>query len=127
MKKIVVLLAVLGVAAYAVNSWAGGGCCPSKAKSGQSASLEKSKDCGADYLSGVNLSDEQKEQIASLKAECDNSGCSATSHEKFTAGLKEILTAEQMEQCRKTCADNGWQCPLDKFENKASAATDQKS
>src|SRR5438093_8774845 len=75
-------------------AYAGGDCCPG-AKAGAS-------DCGAAFAS-LNLSDEQKSKIAALKQECDKEGCSEAALEKFTKGLADILTPEQLAQFKAAC------------------------
>lgn len=61
----------------------------------------------------LDLTDEQKAKIATLKEECAKIGCPLTSRAKFSSGLKEILTPKQLAQvtaaCKKAGAKN---CPL---------------
>lgn len=115
------LVAIAIASMFVVSaSQAGSSCCGSK-KDGSSAKLSsKSESCGG-VFDQLNLTDEQKAQFAELKANCDKSDCSKTGYQKFMDGAHKILTEEQMAKCRSICAENGWQCPMEKSTTEAKA------
>lgn len=97
MKQILMLITA-AVLAVGTTAFAGEECCPSK----------KGKDCVV-VLDKLNLSEKQKKQVAALKAECDKTGCEVAAKAKFVAGLKKILTPQQIELCKK---EGSGSCPL---------------
>jgi Spy/CpxP family protein refolding chaperone len=115
MKRLLALL-VAGVVGFGVASaFAGEGCCAAgKAKADAKAG------CG-DMFSKLNLTDAQKSKVAELKKECDATKCTEASRAKFMAGLKGILTPEQMAQCEAECKKAGASssCPMKKAEGTA--------
>jgi hypothetical protein len=97
MKKILGLMMAAALMAGAATVYAGSGCCPaSKAKA-------EAKGGCADSFSGLKLSAEQKAKLDVLTADCEKTQCSKTAHEKLTAGVKEILTAEQYADWKAQC------------------------
>ena len=57
-------------------------------------------------------------KLASLKSECEGIGCSVTSEKKYTAGLKKILTEEQLSKCKTECEKKDAECPIAKVAKK---------
>lgn len=61
----------------------------------------------------LDLTDEQKARVATLKEECAKVGCPLTGRAKFCAGLKEILSPKQFAQMTATCKKaEAKNCPL---------------
>jgi Spy/CpxP family protein refolding chaperone len=117
MKKVLGLVLMGALLFGASMSYAGGACCAAK---GDKTQAKASKDAYcSDVLSKLNLTDDQKKKIADLKAECDKGGCSADGQAKYMKGLKEILTAEQIEQCKAECEKaHKTACPFTKSDSK---------
>jgi len=117
-------LAVAGVVAFGVSAQAQ--CCAGKKQSSKTLTTASAKgaSCSVDFLSGLNLSEEQREQVASLEKECAKE-CSTDQQAKFWSGMKEILNQEQLAQCKAQCEEAGWRCPLDRVEKEAM--TDDKA
>ncbi len=113
MKKVFAFTVAVAVLAGAASVYAGEGCCAAgKAKA------EAKAGCG-DMFSKLNLTDEQKAKVAALKKECDESKCTEAARAKFMAGLKEILTPEQLAQCEAQCKKAGVSaCPMKAAEAK---------
>lgn len=120
--KRLIALTVVAVLAMGAAAFAGEGCCAAgKAKT--QAKADGKSGC-SDVFSKLNLTDEQKTKVAALKKECDATKCSEASRAKFMAGLKEILTPEQLAQCEAECKKAGISsCPGKKS---AQATTDSK-
>lgn len=123
MKRILSWMLVSAVLASGPALYAGGACCPSK-KSDKTAAkadqADKAGGCG-DVLSKLNLTDEQKKKVEALKADCDKDGCTEATQAKFMKGLKEILTAEQIAQCKAECEKaNKTACPMMKKDEPKS-------
>jgi Spy/CpxP family protein refolding chaperone len=98
--------------------YAGSACCPASKKAKTEAKAGKEGSC-VDVLSKLNLSDEQKKKVEALRADCDKEGCSETSKVKFTKGLKEILTPEQIAACKTECEKmDKSACPFMKGDSK---------
>jgi Spy/CpxP family protein refolding chaperone len=116
MKRLFAFLVAAAVVAGAASVYAGGACCAA-GKDKKTASAK------ADCFAKLNLTDEQKAKLATLKAECDKTECTQTSHEKFMSGVKEILTAEQLTAWQADCekmGKSGAQCPYSRSSgNKA--------
>jgi len=106
-----VLLAVAGSIALAGHVWAGGGCCPAS-KSEKSASKKYSSCTKA--LKGIELSDEQKAQIAAIEAECEAEGMTAEACAKSMDKIRSVLTDEQRstydDACGKSAGSKGGDC-----------------
>ena len=119
MKRLMVLTAAAAFVIGALTVQAGEGCCAA-GKAKLQAKAEGKAGCG-DILSKLNLTEEQKTKVAALKKECDASKCSEAGKAKFMAGLKEILTPEQLAQCEAECKKAGAEksCPMKKAEAKA--------
>ena len=108
--------AVIGLGAASV--YAGPGCCAA-GKAKDQAKAEGKSGC-SDVFSKLNLTDEQKTKLAALKKECDETKCTESARTKFTAGLKEILTPEQLAQCEAECKKAGVKsCPAMSAQAKA--------
>ena len=107
-----VVAALIGLGAASV--YAGEGC-----SAAGKAKAEGKGGC-SDVFSKLNLTDEQKTKLAALKKECDGSKCTESARTKFTAGLKEILTPEQLAQCEAECKKAGVKsCPAMSAQAKA--------
>jgi Spy/CpxP family protein refolding chaperone len=110
-------LVLAGVVALGVASYAGDGCCAAgKAKAG-----------GASEMFGkLSLTADQKAKLTALQDECMKGKCTETAHEKFTKGVKEILTPEQYAQWKSDCdkAAKGGTCP---YMKSAAAKSGDKS
>lgn len=119
MRKLACIVALIVAGAGVQYVSAGGGCCPG-AKSAdmkkQEAKVEK-KDAsactvGGEISSTLNLTEEQKTQLASLQEECAKTECTYTSQKKYSEGLKKVLTAEQLKQYQAECEKAGCAFPL---------------
>ncbi|MCX7827317.1 MAG: hypothetical protein N2689_17440, partial [Verrucomicrobiae bacterium] len=86
----------------------GGGCSISGAKADVSCPCGP---CGA-ALDKMQLTDEQKEKLAILTADCSKVECPKAMRGKFCAGLKEILTPQQLNQVKAACKKAGVDCPM---------------
>lgn len=118
MKRIVCWLVAGAVLANAPALYAGAACCAAKKEAKTEVKDTKTSDCG-DILSKLNLTEEQKKKVETLKAECDKGGCNEETQAKFLKGLKEILTADQIAQCKTECEKaNKTACPLGKSDSK---------
>ncbi|MBU0677848.1 MAG: hypothetical protein KJ626_06995 [Verrucomicrobia bacterium] len=119
MRKLFVLLAVAAVAIAwsGVQADAGSGCCPySKDKKTDAGTQGKkacsySEDC-SEAFSALDLSAEQKEALSKLSADCDKTACDKTSKSKWSEGVTEILSEEQLEQLKESCKAKGRSCSL---------------
>ncbi len=94
-KALAFLTATL-VASASVSLYAGdkAGCCM------KTASNETK--VGMSYAQ-LNLSAEQETKLKNLEADCAKAGCSKESMEKFQAGAKDILSAEQYAKFKAHC------------------------
>lgn len=121
MKRILSLLVAGVVLMGGSMAFAGGACCASK-DGAKDAKTDKSVGCSGETLSKLNLTDEQKKKVEALKAECTkDGGCSEGNHAKFMKGLKEILTADQLAQCKAACEKDGKSgCPMMKKDDSKS-------
>ncbi len=88
MLKAVMFTAVLGLAGV---SYAGGACCPAKAKSEAQAALSP---CGK-AIQGMDLSEEQKAKIAEIEVSCQAAGSTAEACAKSKSEIRDLLTDEQ--------------------------------
>jgi len=120
MKKLLAFAVAAVIGIGMTSAFAGDGCCMSgKAKGDAKAG------CG-DMFSKLSLTEAQKTKLAELKKECDATKCTEASKAKFMAGLKEILTPEQLAQCEAECKKAGVSsgCPMMK---KAEVTAEKKS
>lgn len=121
--KRIVCMAVAGAIMLAGSMvHAGSACCASKKDARTDAKADKAEKavgCG-DVLSKLNLTDNQKKKVEALKADCDKESCTEATQAKFIKGLKEILTADQLSQCKAECEKaNKTACPLMKTDPKS--------
>jgi len=58
-------------------------------------------------LDSLTLTADQKTKVDALMADCKKGTCSKEARVKMTAGLKEILTADQFTQWQAQCAAKG--------------------
>ena len=90
MKKILglTLVAMIGVGA----AFAGDGCCMSKAgvKAGGSCEM----------TAKLNLTDAQKIKLTALQERCQRAVSTSERRAMFQKGIEEILTPEQLAQCK---------------------------
>lgn len=114
MKKL--MIAMAGLLLAAGYAQAGSGCCPLSAKKAEAADAAQTQvakaeaaleHCSMECLDTIELSAEQKEQIQTVKAECDQMECSVSAKKQMTGELAKILSADQLEQiqayCEKEC------------------------
>jgi Spy/CpxP family protein refolding chaperone len=115
MKKFLILAVAGAVILGSVAVYAGSGCCAA------GKSKDKAKSSCADMFSKLDLTDAQKAKIKELSADCDKNGCTAEKHEKFTKGVKEVLTAEQYAKWQADCekAKKDGTCPYVKDKPKS--------
>lgn len=93
MKKLFVLAVAASVVIGVASVRAGGdGCC-----AGMSKSSAKGGCCG-NMFSKLNLTDAQKAQIETLKADTRRATSTSEMHQMFSAGLEKILTPDQLAQ-----------------------------
>ena len=98
MKKFFVLAVAAAVAMGAAAVYAGDGCC-----AGMSKSSAKGNCCSSDMFSKLNLTDAQKAQIETLKADSRRATSTSEMHQMFSAGLEKILTPDQLAQLKTQC------------------------
>jgi hypothetical protein len=116
MKKLFAVLMAGVVLLGGSMVYAGGACCAG----GDSAKADKAMGCSSDVMSKLNLTDDQKTKVAALKADCMKGGCNAESREKFTKGMKDILTADQYTQWQAACQKvTKGECPMHKSDSKS--------
>jgi Spy/CpxP family protein refolding chaperone len=109
LSSIITAVVVLGGASV----YAGPACCAATAKAKAEAEAKADKFGCGDILAKLNLTDEQKTKLAALQTECDKASCTVSSRDKYISGLRQILTAEQLEQCKTECEKAGAKnCPL---------------
>jgi Spy/CpxP family protein refolding chaperone len=118
MKRVLAFVVAAVVGFGVTSAFAGEGCCAAA-----KAKAEAKAGCG-DMFAKLNLTDEQKAKVAALKKDCDETKCTEAARAKFMAGLKEILTPEQLAQCEAQCKKAGASgCPM----KAAEASTETKS
>jgi len=98
MKKIALVVALLGVVALMGQVYAGGSCCPSK----KSADGEKSMSCSS-ALSGIDLSDEQKAKIAAIEEACKAEGSTKEACSKSMSQIRDVLNDGQRAAFDAAC------------------------
>jgi hypothetical protein len=89
MKKITLVVALLGVVALMGQVYAGS-CCPASKKSGDQASMKCSS-----ALSGIELSAEQKAKIAAIEEACKAEGSTKEACSKSMSQIRDVLTDSQ--------------------------------
>lgn len=92
MKKIALVVALLGVVAFTTQVWAGGSCCPMSKKKADSATYDKN--CSS-ALSGIDLTAEQKEKITKIEEECKAQGSTKEACEKSMTQIRDVLDDAQ--------------------------------
>lgn len=90
MKKVMLLVALAGAFAMTAQVFAGGSCCPSSKKK----AAVKSDSCSK-ALSGIELTDDQKGEIAKIEAECKEAGWTKEACSKSMVQIREVLTEDQ--------------------------------
>lgn len=94
MKKIALMVALLGVVAFVGQSWAGSACCPSsKAKK----SVTKEKSACVTALSGIELTAEQQEKIAKIEDACKAKGSTVEACADSMSQIRDVLNDDQKE------------------------------
>jgi Spy/CpxP family protein refolding chaperone len=110
MKKLMGMLIAAAVLTGGVSVYAGSACCAAGKAKGQ-AKAGSASQCG-DIFAKLNLTDAQKEKLAALQADCERAVSTSESREKFAKGIREILTPEQLAQCKAECEKAGVKnCP----------------
>lgn len=101
MKKLKTLTVVFAaIFATAGAGMAGKTACCSLSEAKGEAKAEG--DCGA-VMAKMDLTDEQKAELATLKKDCKEGGCSEESRAKFLEGAKGILSEEQLAEVKAAC------------------------
>jgi hypothetical protein len=100
MKKIVGMLAIVSLLAVGAPAHAGCGSCDAHKPAAKGCPVGN---C-ASVLSKMDLSSEQKATVAELKAAFAKSENKAEGCAAFMAGLKSVLTPEQLAKCKEECA-----------------------
>ena len=93
MKRIIIAVAALLVVGT-VASWAGGACCPAGGKAKEVAA----KSACSSWLSGVELSEEQKAKVSEIEAACKAEGSTVEACAKSKEAIRAVLTDEQRAQ-----------------------------
>jgi hypothetical protein len=110
----------IAVAAWLVGLiMAQGQCCP-VAKAAAAAKAGSEAECTAKCLAAADLSDEQAAEVKTLTADCKATGCSVTGAKKMKAGLKEILSEDQLAAMKTSCQKKG--CWLEPKKDDVDAA-----
>jgi hypothetical protein len=91
MKKITLFAALMAAMLVAGQAWAGSSCCPMSKKS-KDASYDKS--CSS-ALSGIELSDEQKDKIAKIEESCKAKGSTVEACSDSMAQIRDVLNDDQ--------------------------------
>ena len=108
MKKFLAFTVAAVIAFGAASVFAGDGCC-----GGMSKSSAKGASCG-DMFSKLNLTDEQKAKVDTLKQSCLKATSTSEFHAMFNSGLEKILTPDQLAQLDSHCgkAKESGGCPF---------------
>lgn len=113
MKYSVLGLVALSIGGLTLPAVAGSSCCPTtkatQTEVTQQAETKAAASCGEACLEGIQLSEEQQAEVATLMKQCSALHCSATAAEDMKKGLQQILTADQFEVMQGNCRRNG--CP----------------
>ena len=117
MKKLALFGTFLIVGGMFSLAYGGAACCAAKSaaaqKDGVAADTAKSFSVD-DCLAGIDLTDDQKEQVQELAAKCGPAPCSGGAAAKMHKGLAEILTADQLQTLKIACTVKGCWIPGDK-------------
>ena len=115
MKKMLTCgLVVVGVLAISAFNVSADGCAAKKAAKSSCAVSCKSaakaaSSCETDCFAALKLTSEQQASLKKLSSECSGIKCSKTSKAKMEAGLKKVLTEEQLAKLEKVCTQEA--CP----------------
>lgn len=105
---------VIGMVALMLSGtavMAGSGCC-SMSKASPACSVSTKAGC-SDVWKDMNLTDEQKAKLAEVQAECEKTGYSEASQQQCMKVMEDVLTPEQLEQCKAECTKKGiTNCPM---------------
>jgi len=93
MKKIALVVALLGVVAFVGQAWAGGACCPSSKAKKSAEKVDKSACVSA--LSGIELTAEQQEKINAIEEACKAKGSTVEACTESLSQIRDVLTDEQ--------------------------------
>ncbi|HMO03052.1 MAG TPA: hypothetical protein PKC67_07610 [Kiritimatiellia bacterium] len=89
MKHWTMMVALVAALVVAGQAYAGSSCCPMSAKKKSSeSSCQK-------YLSGIELSDEQKEKITAIEDACKAKGSTPEACEDSMAKIRDVLNDDQ--------------------------------
>jgi Spy/CpxP family protein refolding chaperone len=115
MKRLFAFTVAVAVIVGAMSAYAGDGCCAA----GKAKSEAKSAACG-DKFSKLNLTDEQKAKIATLKEQTARATSTSEARAMMSKGMESILTPEQFTQWQSGCdkAAKSGECPFMKSANK---------
>ena len=109
MKKLIMLLAAVFIAAGTMQVWAGGSCCSSKKKSAASH---------VEQMSSLNLTDDQKAKISELEEACKAASDDKEACAKYKGQMRDVLTEEQAAKWDEMCgAKSGGGCGEKKTES----------
>ncbi|MBI5396870.1 MAG: hypothetical protein HZA91_16365 [Verrucomicrobia bacterium] len=100
MKKTVGMIAIVSLLAIGAPAYADCGSCDAHKAAAKSCPVGA---C-ASVLSKMDLSAEQKAQVAGLKAAFAKSENKAEGCAAFMKGIQSVLTPEQLAQCKEECA-----------------------
>ena len=108
MRKFLAFAVAAVIAFGAASVFADSGCCAGMSKSGA-----KGASCG-DMFSKLNLTDEQKAKVETLKQSCLKATSTSEFHTMFNSGLEKILTPDQLAQWSAHCgkAKESGGCPF---------------
>jgi hypothetical protein len=107
-------LVLASVVALSVASYAGSGCCAA----GKAKAEAKTSCIANDTLTKLNLSDDQKSQVANLMESCKKATSKSECRTLMSDGLGKILTASQYAQWKADCdkATGTGECPYTKAQ-----------
>lgn len=94
MKKVALMLALAGIVGFTSQVWAGGGCCPASKSAKKEMKNDQWSACSK-ALSGIELTAEQKDQIAAIEADCKAQGSTAEACSASMTKIRDVLTDDQ--------------------------------